>query len=117
MMQAMTVVAIGVVAGVLRRFFGLAGGVLIVPALVLVLSMPQQIAVGTSLAAVLPPVGLSVRLKYYRHGHANFEWAGLLAMGLMVGAYPRRRRCGKHSGRRAALCVRRFPRNRRLEGF
>ena len=87
MSQTMIVLAIGTLAGVMGGFFGVAGGVLIVPALVFVLAMPQQAAIGTSLAALLPPVGLLGTLEYYRHGQVNFLYAMLLAAGLMVGAY------------------------------
>ncbi len=83
----MIVVAVGIIAGVLGGFFGLAGGIVIVPALVFVLAMPTQTAVGTSLAALLPPVGLLGALEYYRHGNVNFVYAMLLAAGLMAGAY------------------------------
>jgi len=63
MSQTMIVLAIGTLAGVMGGFFGVAGGVLIVPALVFVLAMPQQAAIGTSLAALLPPVGLLGTLR------------------------------------------------------
>jgi len=83
----MIVLAIGMAAGVLGGFFGVAGGVLIVPALVLLLGMPQQTAVGTSLAALLPPVGLLGALEYYKHGYVNVVYAVLIAAGLLIGAY------------------------------
>ena len=87
MTEKMIVTGIGVAAGILGGFFGVAGGVLIVPALVLVLAMPLKTAVGTSLAALLPPVGLLGTIEYYRHGDVNFTYAMLLAGGLMIGAY------------------------------
>jgi|SRR5579885_609685 len=86
-MQTMIVFSIGIAAGVLGGFFGVAGGVVIVPALVMMLGMPQQTAIGTSLAALLPPVGLFGAIEYYRHGNVNFAYAMLLAGGLMIGAY------------------------------
>ncbi len=86
-MQTLVVLLIGIAAGILGGFFGVAGGVLIVPALVILLAMPQQTAVGTSLAALLPPVGLLGALEYYKHGNVNFLYAMLLACGLLVGAY------------------------------
>jgi uncharacterized membrane protein YfcA len=87
MTQIMMVLSIGMAAGILGGFFGVAGGVLIVPALVIMVAMPQQTAVGTSLAALLPPVGLFGALEYYKHGNVNFLYAMLLAAGLLVGAY------------------------------
>ena len=86
-MQTIIVLAIGIAAGILGGFFGVAGGVLIVPALVILLAMPQQTAVGTSLAALLPPVGLLGALEYYKQGNVNFAYAMLIAAGLLVGAY------------------------------
>jgi uncharacterized membrane protein YfcA len=86
-MEYLAVLGIGLAAGVLSGFFGVGGGVLIVPALVLVLSMEQHSAVGTSLAALLPPVGLLGALEYYRHGAVNVAYAGVLALGLAAGAY------------------------------
>jgi uncharacterized membrane protein YfcA len=87
MNETMIVLAIGTAAGVMGGFFGIAGGVLLVPALVFMLAMPPRAAIGTSLAALLPPVGLLGALEYYRHGQVNFLYAMLLAAGLMVGAY------------------------------
>ena len=87
MTQIVIVLSIGMLAGILGGFFGVAGGVLIVPALVILLAMPQQTAVGTSLAALLPPVGLLGALEYYKHGNVNFLYAMLLAAGLLIGAY------------------------------
>ena len=86
-MEYLTVVGIGLAAGILGGFFGVGGGVLIVPALVLMLSMEQHSAVGTSLAALLPPVGLLGAIEYYRHGAVNVPYAALLALGLASGAY------------------------------
>lgn len=86
-MEYLTVLVIGIAAGVLGGFFGVGGGVLIVPALVLMLSMEQHSAVGTSLAALLPPVGLLGALEYYRHGAVNVPYAAFLALGLASGAY------------------------------
>lgn len=57
------------------------------PALVLLLAMPQQTAVGTTLAALLPPVGLLGAIEYNRHGQVNFTYAMIIAAGLLVGAY------------------------------
>jgi uncharacterized membrane protein YfcA len=79
-----TVLIIGLSAGVLGGFVGVAGGVVIVPALVLMLAVPQQTAVGTSLAALLPPVGLLGAWEYYKHGSVNVGYAIVLAAGLLL---------------------------------
>jgi uncharacterized membrane protein YfcA len=80
-------VAIGVVAGVLAGLFGIGGGIVIVPALVLTAGMTIQTATGTSLGALLLPVGLFGALVFYRSGHLDVRAALLLALGLSAGAY------------------------------
>ncbi len=66
MNNQLLVFIIGLAGGVLGGFFGVAGGVIIVPALIFLLGMPTRIAVGTSLGALLPPVGILGALVYYR---------------------------------------------------
>jgi uncharacterized membrane protein YfcA len=85
----MTVVfiVIGVLAGILAGLFGIGGGLLIVPALVLVARMPIQGAIGTSLGALLLPAGLLGALVYYRSGQLDVKAALLIAAGLFVGAW------------------------------
>jgi len=80
-------VVIGLLAGVLSGLFGIGGGVLIVAAMVLVFRMPIHEATGTSLAALVLPVGLLGALEYYRAGNVHLVPAGLIALGLFVGAY------------------------------
>jgi hypothetical protein len=55
--------------------------------LVLMLKMPQHMAIGTSLGALLPPVGLLGAWEYYRHGDLNVPYAIYLAIGILIGAY------------------------------
>jgi uncharacterized membrane protein YfcA len=85
--QIAIVLVIGLLAGILGGFIGVGGGVLIVPALVLLLGFDQHMAVGTSLGALLPPVGLLGAYEYYKHGHLNITYALLLGLGLLIGAY------------------------------
>jgi uncharacterized membrane protein YfcA len=80
-------VLIGLGAGVLSGLFGIGGGVVIVPALLLVARMPALTATGTSLAALLLPVGALGALTYYRSGNLNIRAALLIAVGLLFGAY------------------------------
>ena len=78
---------IGLIAGVLSGMFGIGGGLVIVPALLLVVKMREFEAIGTSLAALIPPVGLLGAIAYYRNGDINMRYAALIALGLFVGAY------------------------------
>ncbi len=85
--QILIVLALGLAAGILGGFVGVGGGVLIVPVLVLVLGFDQHLAVGTSLGALLPPVGILGAYEYYKHGHLNVTYALLIGLGLLLGGY------------------------------
>lgn len=78
---------IGVAAGIASGFFGVGGGVVLVPALVFLAGFSQHLATGTSLAVLLPPIGLAAALEYYRHGNVDMRAAALLAAGLFCGAW------------------------------
>jgi len=86
-MSYLTLLAIGLIAGVLSGMFGIGGGLIIVPALLFLVKMQQFEALGTSLAALIPPVGLLGAIEYYRNGHINLKYAALIAFGLFIGAY------------------------------
>ncbi|WP_303682290.1 sulfite exporter TauE/SafE family protein [Pelodictyon luteolum] len=89
-LQNIIMLFIGLLAGVLSGMFGIGGGIIIVPALVLILGMTQQTASATSLVALLLPVGILGVLEYYREGRISMDniWLGLLlAAGLFIGAY------------------------------
>jgi len=78
-------VAIGVLAGVLSGLFGVGGGTVIVPLLVLFLKFDQRLAAGTSLAAIVPTAAVGV-ISYAVHGSVAWVPAILLAVGAVVGA-------------------------------
>jgi uncharacterized membrane protein YfcA len=79
-------VLIGLAAGLLSGIFGIGGGVIIVPALVYLLDFTQHKATGTSLAVLLPPIGLVAVLEYYRHGHVDLRAAIIIALAALAGA-------------------------------
>ena len=79
-------VLIGLVAGVLSGVFGIGGGVVVVPALVLLMHYGQKTATGTSLLALLLPVGLLAVGEYMREGHVNVRSGLLIAAGIFTGA-------------------------------
>lgn len=78
---------IGVLSGVVSGMFGIGGGVLIVPALIYLAKFSQHAAIGTSLAILLPPVGLLAVLEYYRHGNVNLQAALIVAFAFMAGGW------------------------------
>jgi uncharacterized membrane protein YfcA len=81
------VLLLGFVAGILSGMFGIGGGLVIVPALVIIFEMPLKTATGTSLFALMWPVGLLGVVAYWKSGHMNV-WHGLwIAVGLFFGAY------------------------------
>ncbi len=85
--QIAIVLILGLAAGILSGFLGVGGGVLIVPVLGMMLGLDQKLAVGTSLGALLPPVGILGAWEYYKHGQLNITYALLLGMGLLFGGY------------------------------
>ncbi len=86
-MTHVALLGIGLVAGVFAGLFGIGGGLIIVPALVFLLGFSDKQAVGTSLAALIPPVGLLGAAEFYRNGYMNILSAALIGAGLFVGAY------------------------------
>ena len=81
------ILLIGLGVGVISGVVGIGGGILIIPALIYLLGMDQYKAQGTSLGALLLPVGLLAFMEYYRRGHADLRVALLLAAGFLVGGY------------------------------
>ena len=80
-------IAIGLAAGISSGIFGIGGGVIIVPALAYLAGFSQLKAVGTSLAALLLPVGLLAVIEYYRHGNVDLKAGIFVAAGLVLGAW------------------------------
>lgn len=78
---------IGLAGGVLAGIFGIGGGLIIVPALIVVLGMTAKQAAGTSLAALLLPVGILGAIEYWRAGYIDIRVAMLVAVGILIGAF------------------------------
>jgi uncharacterized membrane protein YfcA len=78
---------IGLVAGVAGGMFGIGGGAIMVPAMVLLLGMDQKFATGTSVAAQILPIGILAALVYYRNGNLNIKHAIIIAIGLVIGNF------------------------------
>jgi len=78
---------LGLLAGVVSGLFGVGGAVVIIPGLVLITRMPQHTAHGTSLAALLLPVGLLGVLEYSKRQQVNWAYAAVVAVGVLIGAY------------------------------
>jgi uncharacterized membrane protein YfcA len=78
-------IAIGLIAGFLSGLFGVGGGILIVPLLVIIIGFDQRIAAGTSLAAIVPTAVVGV-ISYAVPGNVDWIAAIVLAVGSIVGA-------------------------------
>jgi len=78
---------VGLLVGMLSGVVGIGGGILFVPALIWLAGMSQHRAQGTSLGALLAPVGVFAFLEYYRRGNADLKIALLLAAGFLIGGY------------------------------
>lgn len=78
-------ISVGVSAGLLSGLFGVGGGILIVPGLVMVAGLDQRLAHGTSLAAVLP-ISVASLFTYWGHGHVDWPVAACLAIGAVCGS-------------------------------
>jgi uncharacterized membrane protein YfcA len=79
-------VCIGITAGILSGLFGIGGGLVIVPALMLFAGFSQLSANGTSLAVLMVPVGLAAVFNYYRNGNVNIRAALIIAVSLLLAA-------------------------------
>jgi uncharacterized membrane protein YfcA len=79
--------AIGIVAGAFAGLLGVGGGIVLIPALVFFMGMGQQTAQGTSLAMMLPPIGILAAFNYYKAGHVNIKYALILAAAFIIGSY------------------------------
>ena len=77
---------LGIIAGMLSGLVGIGGGILIVPALVFLFGFSQQQAQGTTLALLVPPIGILAAWTYYKHGFVDVRAAAIIAVGFLVGS-------------------------------
>lgn len=78
---------IGLAAGILSGMIGIGGGIIIVPALVLILGFTQQQAQGTSLGLLLLPVGILAVMNYYRQGYIDVKVVGIMCITFILGGW------------------------------
>ncbi|KKS95659.1 MAG: hypothetical protein UV73_C0015G0034 [Candidatus Gottesmanbacteria bacterium GW2011_GWA2_43_14] len=85
MLHVVAFIILGILAGVLSGIIGIGGGIIIVPALVLIFGLSQQQAQGTTLALLVPPVGILAAWTYYKQGYVDFKIALLICLGFVIG--------------------------------
>lgn len=78
---------VGVLTGAVSGMFGIGGGVFVIPAMVYLFGFSQKTATGTSLAMLLPPIGILAFLKFYKSGYVNVPAAILLIAGFVAGSW------------------------------
>ncbi len=80
-------IGIGILTGFMAGMLGIGGAIVMIPALVLLLGFTQHEAQGTSLAVMLPPIGIIAAYNYYKTGVVNFKFALILAVAFLFGSY------------------------------
>jgi len=80
-------ILIGLVAGIFSGLIGIGGAIVIIPSLIFLLGMQQYEAQGTSLAVMLPPIGLLAAYNYYKAGALNWKYAMVIAAAFLIGGY------------------------------
>lgn len=83
----LTLLAIGLFAGVASGFVGVGGGLILVPAMMVFLGLGQHAAQGTSLAMMLPPVGILAVMQYHKAGEVHWAFAAVLCITFVAGAW------------------------------
>lgn len=81
------ILAVGLLIGMISGMVGIGGGVLVIPVLMLGFGFSQVKANGTSLAMLLPPIGIFAVLSYWRAGNVDWRFALVLAVGFAIGAF------------------------------
>ncbi|MDE3251266.1 MAG: sulfite exporter TauE/SafE family protein [Bacteroidota bacterium] len=78
---------VGLVAGFLSGLIGIGGGIIIVPALVLLLGFSQKEAQGTSLGILLLPIGILAVINYYKQGYLNMNYVVIVSLAFVIGGF------------------------------
>jgi len=78
-------IILGLVAGIFGGMFGIGGGTILIPALVFLCGLTQHQAQGTTLAIMIPPIGLLAALRYWQAGNVKIGIAGFICLGFFVG--------------------------------
>jgi uncharacterized membrane protein YfcA len=87
MVDIVLYIVLGLVAGVLSGLLGIGGGIIIIPALILLFGLSQQQAQGTTLALMVPPIGLLAAWTYYKAGYVDLKIAAFICLGFFVGGF------------------------------
>jgi hypothetical protein len=78
-------ILLGILSGFLSGLIGIGGGTIIVPVLIIIFGLSQKTAQGTTLALLIPPIGILAAWTYYKQGYVDFPIAGLICIGFVFG--------------------------------
>ena len=81
------IIVIGVITGIAAGMLGIGGAIIMIPALVFFMGFSQQMAQGTSLAVMLPPIGIIATYNYWKAGQVDWKVALILAITFIIGSY------------------------------
>ncbi len=76
---------LGLVTGIFSGLIGIGGAIIIIPTLVLLFNLPQHTAQGTTLALMVPPIGLLAAWTYFKQGYVDLKIAGFICLGFFIG--------------------------------
>ncbi len=78
---------LGIIAGYFSGLVGIGGGVIIVPALVFIFGFSQHTAQGTTLALLVPPIGILAVYSYYQKEFVDMKSAIIICIGFIIGGF------------------------------
>ena len=85
--QGIILIVVGLAAGVLSGLLGIGGGILIIPALIYFLGYSQHLAQGTTLALMVPPIGILAAWAYWKEGNVNLAAVAFICLGFVFGGW------------------------------
>jgi uncharacterized membrane protein YfcA len=86
-MQYFLYISLGLIAGIFGGIFGIGGATILIPALIYLFGFTQLQAQGTTLAVMVPPIGILAALRYYYSGNVKLGTVGFICMGFLVGGF------------------------------
>lgn len=87
MNEIVVLLIVGVTAGIISGLAGVGGGIVMVPALVLILGVTQHEAQGTSTATLLFPIGILAAYNYSQQGYINWKFVGIMTLTFIIGSF------------------------------
>ncbi len=87
MKELIFLIIIGITTGILSGFFGLGGGIFIIPLLTIFMGFDQKMAQGTTLLMMIPPLGVFAAYEYYKEGNVNIKAALIIGILFMLGSW------------------------------